>query len=68
MDVKVQLAEAHEGKSKEEKSSVLDVEVERFSQYMAGLADPMTNGPLNNPERALVKSYLVFKLAGKEQG
>jgi hypothetical protein len=44
---------------------LLDEDIERFSQYMASLPDSRAAGPLINPERALLKTYLVAKLRGK---
>jgi hypothetical protein len=53
---------------KDELMKLIDAEVDRFSNYMATLADPMARGPLNRPERALVKTYIVQKLRGALDG
>ena len=53
------------GKTKEELLVIIDQEVDRFSKWMATLADERARGALNNPERALIKTYLVQKLTGK---
>lgn len=55
-------------KSKEEQSKMLDEEVEIYSQWLADLPDEKAKGALSNPERALIKTYLVQKLAGKLGG
>lgn len=59
------MADSLEGKSKEEILAALDEEVLRFSHYMANLEDPRARGALNNPEKALVKTYLVSKIREK---
>ena len=64
-DVIVGLAQEHSTKSQGEVLSLLDEEVARFSSFMAQLGDSRAQGPLNNPEKALVKTYLVAKLRGK---
>lgn len=46
-------------------SSLLDQEVEQFSKFMSSIGDWKTAGPLNEAERALIKTYLVQKLTGK---
>lgn len=67
-DITVQFSEAYEGKSKEELLSLLDHEVDDFSQFMSTLGDWRSVGPLNPPERALIKTYLVHKITGKIDG
>ncbi len=47
------------------RGAALDDEVERFSKWMAKLEDPRARGALNNPERALLKTYLIQKLNGR---
>lgn len=64
-DVILSLPDEHRGKQKEQLLEVLDREVERFSNWMAALDDPRAKGALSNPERALIKTYLVQKLTGK---
>jgi hypothetical protein len=59
--VKVTLHSDHDGKSKEEVLTLLDAEVERFSIYMSQIDSP-ARGALSNPEKALMKTYLVAKL------
>lgn len=65
MDIKMSWAEGLEDKDKQVQNAALDKEVERFSQWMATLADERARGALNNPEKALIKTYLVQKLSGK---
>ena len=50
---------------KEEALKVIDAEVEKFSNFMAALEDPRARGALNNPEKALLRTFLVQKLRGK---
>ncbi len=51
--------------SQEEKLKMIDEEVERYSTWLANLPDSRASGALNNPERALIKTYLVQKMNGK---
>lgn len=67
-DVIVRFSEVHDGKSKEELLALLDHEVDDFSQFMSTLGDWRSVGPLNPPERALIKTYLVHKITGKIDG
>ncbi len=46
--------------SKDEVLTAFDQEIEKFSKYMAALESPGA-GALNNPEKALLKTFLVFK-------
>jgi hypothetical protein len=62
--VETRMAPEHTGASKEEMLKLLDLEVEKFSAFMANLPDWRARGPLNNPEKALLKTYLVHKVAG----
>lgn len=64
-DITLKLADEHEGKSKEEKSKLFDNEVQRFSDWLSRSGDFKSQGPLNNPERALIKTYLIQKYSGK---
>lgn len=64
-DIILSLPDEHRGKTKEALLPVLEAEVERFSKWMAELDDPRAKGALSNPERALIKTYLVQKLTGK---
>ena len=52
-------------KTKEELLAELDQEVEKFSIFMGNLEDWRVRGALNNPEKALLKTYLVNKIQGK---
>lgn len=65
MDVILKWADNLDAKSQQEQSEALDREVERFSQWLVKLPDNKASGALNNPERALIKTYLVQKLTGK---
>lgn len=51
-------------KSKEEKSALLDAEIERFNQFMISFPDFRAQGPLLPQERILLKTYLVHKING----
>ena len=53
---------------REKISSLLDQEIEDFSNFMATIGDWRAVGPLSPPERALIKTYLVQKLTGKIDG
>lgn len=60
-----ELAPEHREKPKEELSALFDEEVERFSKYMGSLKDFKAAGSLSKMERALVKTYLIFKMKEK---
>lgn len=64
-DVIVSLNEGHATKSKEEVSTLLDKEIDQFSNFMSTIGDWKSVGPLTAPERALIKTYLVQKITGK---
>lgn len=68
MNVILKWSPEAELKPKEEQSQILDQEVEAFSQWLAALPDSRASGALSNPERALIKTYLVQKLTGKLGG
>jgi hypothetical protein len=38
---------------------VFDGMIDRFSSYMATIPNPIAVGPLSNPEKALLKTFLV---------
>lgn len=61
----LELANEHAEKPKEELSVLFDEEVERFSNYMANLGDFKAAGSLSKMEKALVKTFLIFKLKEK---
>ncbi len=65
MDVTLNVADEHRGKSRAELSELFDQEVERFSKYMATLGDWKSVGPLNPAEKMLIKTFLVQKYTGK---
>lgn len=52
-------------KDQQVQSEALDREVEKFSSWLMGLPDTRVSGPLNNPEKALLKTYLIQKITGK---
>jgi hypothetical protein len=52
-------------KSKEELLEEVNVEVEKFSNFLASLDDWRARGAMNNPEKALVRTYLLQKMQGK---
>lgn len=63
--IDMKLPEEFETKSKEEQLALLDDEITRFSTFMANLPDSRARGALSNPEKALLKSYLVAKIRGR---
>ena len=63
--IDLRMAPEHTGASKEEILKLLDLEVEKFSEFMAHLDDFRAKGELINSEKALLKTFLVQKLAGK---
>jgi hypothetical protein len=65
MDVKMTWAEGLESKDKAAQNEALDREVERYSKWLEVLPDERARGKLSNPEKALIKTYLVQKLSGK---
>lgn len=62
--VELRMGPEHTGASKEEILKLLDIEVEKFSTFMANLDDWRAKGALINEEKALLKTYLVHKIAG----
>jgi hypothetical protein len=65
MDVKMTWGEGLEAKDKTAQNEALDREVERYSKWLSQLTDTRASGPLCDPEKALIKTYLVQKLNGK---
>ncbi len=65
MDIQMSWSNGLGSKSFKEQSDALDREVERYSKWISNLSDSRVSGPLNNPERALIKTYLIQKLTGK---
>lgn len=65
MDIKMSWADGLETVDKQAQNEALDREVERYSQWLSKLPDSRASGALNNPEKALIKTYLVQKLTGK---
>lgn len=65
-DVIVSLSDQFKDKTKEEKSDLLEKEIDSFSSFMAQLPNEWFKGSLIKQERVLLKSYLVFKLSGKD--
>lgn len=65
MGVIVKLDEENQDKAKEEVLKMFTEEVEKFSLYMGTLPAEGGGGVLSSAEKALVKSYLVFKYRGK---
>lgn len=62
-EVKVVLSDEYANKTKEEKSALLDREVESFSEYMSSISNEWFRGKLITQEKVLIKSYLVWKIA-----
>lgn len=50
---------------KDELLKEVEEEVEKFSTWMANLEDFRARGALNNPEKALLRTYLIQKFQGK---
>lgn len=48
--------------------NLFDQEIDDFSKFMSTIGDWRAVGPLNSPERALIKTYLIQKLTGKIDG
>ena len=65
MDIEMKWSAELEGKDQKTQNEALDREVERYSRWLDTLADERAKGCLSNPERALIKTYLVQKLTGK---
>lgn len=64
MDIKTDWDLSIDPLNKEARNAAVDREVERYSKWLASLKDSRASGPLNNPEKALIKTYLVQKLNG----
>lgn len=58
------LCKEHESKTKDEVIKLVEQEVDKFSQFMAGLGEWKSAGPLIPQERILIQSYLIHKLRG----
>jgi hypothetical protein len=65
MDVMTKWSPELEDKDQKTQLEALDREVERYSRWLADLPDSRASGALSNPEKALIKTYLVQKLHGK---
>lgn len=50
---------------KEEVLKLFDIDVEDYSRFMAQLEDQRARGALSNPEKALIKTFLVQKYRGR---
>lgn len=61
----VKVDEEDQDKPKEELLKMFTEEVEKFSLYMGTLPAGGGGGVLSSAEKALVKSYLVFKFREK---
>jgi uncharacterized protein YjgD (DUF1641 family) len=62
MNIIIKWSDNYEDKPKEELSMYLDNEIEKFSQYMEKLSDLKAAGVLHPLEKAIVKTYLIYKL------
>ena len=51
--------------TKEEVLQHVEADVEAFSAFMATLEDARARGALSNPEKALIRTYLIQKSRGK---
>ena len=62
--VSVTIADADK-KTQEDILIEVNQEVEKFSEWLSNLDDIRAKGALNNPEKALVRTYLMQKLQGR---
>lgn len=65
MDIITTWSKDLDGQDRKIQNEALDREVERFSLWLSRLEDTRASGALNNPEKALIKTYLVQKMLGK---
>lgn len=66
-DVKIQVS-VDPLPSKDEVEKVLDGDIDRFEEFFVGLVfDGGLQAPLTRPERAILKTYLTWKLL-RDQG
>lgn len=52
--------------TKDAQSKLLDEEIDAFSKFMEGLNDFKASGPLLPMERAIIKTYMIWKLKGEK--
>lgn len=64
MSIKIEWDSGTEPRTPEEKNAVVEVELNRFDQYMQRMAG---NEPLIPQERRLIQSFLTAHLSGKIQ-
>lgn len=62
--VDLRMGPEHTGASKDEILKLLDIEIEKFSRFMDSLDDWRARGALLPQEKAMLKTYLVHKIAG----
>lgn len=68
MDIEVKFGPHLSGATEDQQQKVMDEEIDRFSAFMADkVSDPLAMGRLTNFERAILKTYLVYKVRGKDQ-
>ncbi len=60
-EVSLVLGETFKNKSQAEVLALFDEEVARFSKFMENLTDWRAQGPLSDPEKVLIKTFLVHK-------
>lgn len=61
--ITISLPEGFDNKPTEEKDAVLEKDLDKFSDFLKTLNNKWMNNPLTPQERALIKSYLIWKIA-----
>lgn len=64
-NIELKLDPKYDGMVKEEVLKAIDEDIEAFSDFMAKLGDWRANGALSNPEKALIRTFIVHKLKGR---
>lgn len=64
-NIELKLDPKYDGKTKEELLAAVNEDIEVFSNFMANLPDWRANGALSNPEKALIRTFIVHKLKGR---
>lgn len=61
--VTVSLSDEHETETDQDKDALLDRDLDKFSEFLKSLSNKWINSPLIPQERAIIKSYLIWKIA-----
>lgn len=59
--VKFTISEEDKKRTKEELLAEFEAEIDKFSEFMASIKDWRFSGSLIKGERALLKTYLIYK-------